>query len=373
MGPRLFTLIALLCVLKFASACGSATFDGGSSGRPSADVYHGQDLDSLNWFWQCDSSPTEPPVGQNSNLVISGDGEHKFKSTSFSQTPLTFSGKVCPPVTYPRDIVFVIDVSGSMGGNGGNDPKTNNSCGRLRAVESIINEITNRGSAAQFAIVTFSSGVTARSSAMFSERASLFADITRGGPLANTLCAASGNTSYGAGLGAAEAILQGSRPGAIKEVYFVSDGEPTDSGGPAIAQRMKAPGVLVEGKSIPVTIATVMLGNADDTKLKPIASSESLHVGAVQAGDLATVLSQLAANDIIDGTMRYRPIGTDAWEEISLKDQLRDYVFSVPSLKLDISTAPNGLEVVFEYEDQHKNIYSKQGKILWLDAATKTN
>jgi hypothetical protein len=360
--------IALVCSI-ILSSCGSATFDDGTKGRVDENAYHGQKVENLTWFWQCESTPREAPKTSNSSVVIEGGGEHRFKSASFDKTPLIFSGKICPPVTYPRDIIFVIDVSGSMDTN---DRRSNNSCGRLKAVEAIINDISSRGGDSRYGIVTFDDAVVAKSSAMFSDRANLFADIAKGNSIVNTICDASGDTSYGPPLSAAESIFQGSRSGAMKEIYFISDGEPHDNAGPSIAQKLHSPGVSISGKSTSVSIATVMLGTADDSVLKnQIASvgsdGQPLHVGDVKASNLAAALSKLAANDILDGKMRYRAIGTDPWKEISLMKDLKDYSFSVPSITIDKSVAPNGLEVSFEYRDQHNNTSSEQGKILWTD------
>ena len=360
--------LGLAACAVFLYGCGSARFDGGSNPRFDDAYYHGQDVEQLTWFWQCQSAPAPAPAGYKSKVVIQDGGDHRFSSSSFSDTPLIFSGKVCPPVSYPRDIVFVIDVSGSMAGWSGNDPKVNNSCGRLRAVQAIIDGITANSGNAQFAIVTFSSGVAAKSSNMYSTASSLFGDIAKSGSISNTLCAAGGETNYGAGLSAAEDILSGSRSGAIKEIYFVSDGEPTDSDGPSVASRLKKPGVLDEdGKRIPVSIATVMLGSANDEKLRELTSKPEMHAGAVSAGELAKVLGELAANDIVDGKLRYRAIPSDIWEEVPLMDQLENYSFSLPPIKLDRTTAPEGLEVSFEYRDSHDNLYVEEGKILWTD------
>lgn len=363
-----------LSMIFILNGCGSATFDGGSTARPSSDAYHGQDVESLMWFWQCDSAPAEAPITNNSKVVITGGGDHRFKSASFDKTPLSFSGKVCPPVTYPRDIIFVIDTSGSMKDN---DPKISNSCGRMKSVEAIINDVTRQGGDSRYGIITFASKVVAQSSAMFGDRANLFADIARGGSIANTLCGAFGDTSYGPPLAAAEAILQGSRPGAMKEIYFISDGEPHDSAGPEISKRLQNPGVMIGGKYYPVSVATVMLGSANDTVLRndiatKSADGQPLHVGSVQASNLAATLSKLAENEVIDGKMKYRATGTDDWQEIALIQNMKDYSFSMPSITLDKSIAPKGLEVVFEYRDRHNNVYSSQGQILWTDLADET-
>lgn len=353
------------------NSCGSATFDGGSTARSSGDAYRGQKVDHLTWFWQCESAPAVAPVTDQSKVVITGGGDHRFKSASFDKTPLQFSGKVCPPATYPRDIVFVVDTSGSMDEN---DPKVANSCARLKSLEAIINDINRRGGNSRFAIVTFASQVVAKSSAMFGDRSNLFADIARGGSIVNTLCAQSGSTSYGPPLTAAEQILAGGRANAMKEIYFISDGEPYDDEGPAVSKRLQSPGVMVSGKYYPTSIATVMLGGANDSVLRnDIASKSSdgqpLHVGSVQASNLSATLSKLAENEIVDGKMKYRATGGPSWQEISLIPNLKDYSFSLPSITIDRSVAPSGLEVMFEYRDRHNNLYATQGQILWTDLA----
>ena len=361
------------------TSCGSdAKFNSGNGKSTSnaTNGYTGQKIENLTWFWQCDSAPATLPETAGGNVVVSGPGEHKFKPSSFDKTPLIFSGKICPPVTLPRDIVFVIDVSGSMGGTGGADPALNKSCGRLKAVESIIDDIVSRGGDARFGIVTFSTGVTARSSTMFGDRTNLFTDLSGSGSISDALCRAVGGTEYGAGLKAAESILSAGRSDAIKELYFVSDGEPEDTTGPALAARFKSPGLSIAGKSIPVTIGTAMLGSGNDSILKnDIASKDisgaPLHVGSVQAGNLASTLSKLAANEILEGLMKYRVVGVDDWTEINFTPSIINYNFSVPSITIDRTIAPAGLEVKFEYRDQHNNKYASEGKILWLDGTDK--
>ncbi len=375
---RIFMAVNLL--LPFTSCGSKANFNSGGSTRPTANGtaktgYYGQKVDKLTWFWQCDSAPAPPPETAGGSVVVSGAGDHNFKSASFNKTPLIFSGKVCPPVTYPRDIIFVIDVSGSMTGA---DPIANGSCGRLKAVETIINDIVSRGGDTRFGIVTFSSGLVARSSMLFGDRTNLFADVARGSTISDTICRASGGTNYGSALSGAESIFTGSRAQAIKELYFVSDGAPEDTAGPALASRMKNPGISIGGKAIPVTIATAMLGAGDDSVLKKdIASKDNsgvaLHVGSVAASQLATTLSKLAANEILDSVMKYRAVGTEAWTEINLTASIIDYSFSVPSITIDKSVAPEGLEVHFEYLDQHNNKYISEGKILWQASTPQQN
>lgn len=370
-----------------ATSCGSSDFSGlgggGSKGSSSGTgktapvapaILPSVALTSLNWYWQCANDPGTAPVQGVSDAVIKDGGNHSFSTTNFAKdVPVTISGRLCPPSKYPRDIVFVIDVSGSMQQN---DKEKSRSCGRLAAVKNIIANAVTQGKDARFGLVTFSDNVKAQSSAMFADDANLFADIGGAANPAAILCDTNGNTAYGAGLSAAEKILKSSRAGAIKEIYFISDGEPTDldasmvSLGVPIASRLRLPGVSISGTMTPVKIATVKLGKEDGAVLKNnIASRDKngnpFYALATDASLLADTLNKLAANDIDTGTVKYRPIGDPNWTEIVIKDLVKDYNFTIPAFNTSVASAPNGLEVSFEYSDLHNNIYSNQGTIQW--------
>jgi hypothetical protein len=95
----------------------------------------------------------------------------------------------------------------------------------------------------------------------------------------------------------------------------------------------------------------------------------SLHARANDASKLAATLSNLAANEIDDGKVKYRPSGTDVWTEVALKSNMKGYDFVIPPFDITPSSAPNGLDVVFEYRDQHNNQYSSEGNIKWSTVA----
>jgi uncharacterized protein YegL len=284
-------------------------------------------------------------------------------------------------VKYPRDIVFVIDVSGSMSETGQgkpNDGLKNGTCGRKSAIESIISGITSQGGDTRFGVVTFSSeqGFNNESSALFADRVNLFADIGTAGNSSQIICAAKGGTKYKSGFDRARDLLSIGRRGALKEIYFVSDGAPEDGvEATQVADELREIGVSVGGKSHLVQIATIMLGSADASKLKTMASVDkagvALHAESVNAKDLAATINKLSANEIDDGFIKYRSIGSDVWTEIRLRENMIGYDFTIPTFKLKSSEAPNGLEVRFEYHDQHNNIYESGGNIKWK-ATTKT-
>lgn len=378
---RINRLVMLIWSLSLVS-CGSSDFS--SPGNPNSSdqtpvptdkptpVSPSVTLTSLNWFWQCASDPGTIPPSSVTNGVVQDGGDHIFSETNFTfNVPVTMSGRLCPPAKYPRDIVLVIDVSGSMGGVGGNDKLKNSTCGRLAAVESIVNSVGSQGNDARFAIVTFSDGIKAQSTAMFSDKKSLYADIAGSKDLSAVLCQSDGGTAYGQGLSGAEKILSSSRPVATKEIYFISDGAPEDgSAGVDIAQRLKMTGVTIKDKPMPVQVASILLGNqTDGAKLRELASigvdSKPLFALATDASQLASTLSALAANDIDSGIIKYRAIGSTKWTEVSLKGLIKDYNFTIPAFNASTQTAPLGLEARFEYRDLHSNVYTSGGTLKW--------
>lgn len=326
-------------------------------------------LASLTWYWQCSAEPGSLPPATPENAVVQNEGPHQFAKGMLVQTPVTFKGKLCPPAAQPRDIVFVIDTSGSMGGTTNNDPRVANSCGRLSAVQAAI-AATPTGTA-RFGVVTFSSGVDATSTGLFATQAELFANLAPAGNIADILCAANANTYYDAGLNQAATLLQTGRAEASKEVYLLSDGLPsTGHDGIAHAQVLKTSGVNVGTAFYPVTIATIMLGGADGSVLRDSiastgATGEALHANVSQTGQLASVLTQLAANEIVAATLKYRAIGAGDWTSLDLMAHLQGFEFALPSFTIDLDAAAAGLEVVYEYHDAKNHRVSTGGKILW--------
>jgi hypothetical protein len=93
--------------------------------------------------------------------------------------------------------------------------------------------------------------------------------------------------------------------------------------------------------------------------------TKPLYALATDASQLAATLSALAANDIDSGTIKYRPIGSTAWTEVSLKGLIKDYNFTMPAFNTSVQSAPLGIEASFEYRDQHSNVYTSGGTLKW--------
>jgi hypothetical protein len=326
----------------------------------------------LTWFWQCESSPVQAPHEEVDSPVVEGTGPHKFDAAMLNGTPVTFSGHMCEPQELQRDIVFVVDTSGSMQQN---DPRVGDTCGRRSAIESVMATIT--GGNANFGIVTYGSNLSVNSNLLVDSQTGLYADVAPSGNVADTLCATGGGTNYDAGLTRAAELLQMGRENATKEIYFISDGKPNGGqDGIAIANSLKTNGITVNGKARNVVIATVMLAGQDEVLEKFIASMDSsgkpMHAYVAQTAELARVLTDLSANEIVGGELRYRWIGATDYTVVNLMDHLQGFDFVLPSITIDVSGQSEGLEVEYEYWDKHDNRYVTGGKLLWSAVAAKS-
>jgi hypothetical protein len=330
----------------------------------------GRSYSALNWFWQCETDPVKvPDAPADDAIVLQGIGPHHFTTDQVEGTPITISGHLCKPQSLKRDLVFVVDTSGSMDDN---DPKVGTSCGRLTAIRQVLLALAGEGAGvANFAIVTFNSQLDRTSTRLFDNANLLFAELAGAGDISDVVCNATGGTNYDAGLTRAAEILALGRAGASKEVYFISDGQP-DSGedGVARATSMKTVGVTVGTTPVPVTIAAIMLAGTDKVLETQIASKDktgkALYGYVAQVGGLAKVLSDLTHNEITGAELKYRAIGATSWTTLDLLTHLdAQFNFVLPSFKIEVSKEPRGIELEYEYSDLHDNKFSTGGKLLW--------
>jgi hypothetical protein len=376
------SLSGSLFVTAFAMAmasCGSSDFQSGNGndkfqsgdGKPREPgeydpTVHGS---YLTWFLPCDENSGEPESPDGKKVLFKGSGDHKVNKADVAKHPIVFSGKVCAVTSMRRDVVLVVDVSGSMTDN---DPRRNNTCARLRAVDQVV-RVAARSAENQFAIVTFSDGVEAASSRFFTDPDELYRDLSPGGNVADVLCAEQGGTNYRSGLQESWNKLVLGRKDALKEVYFLSDGAP-DRGkeGSDIAAQLKNGGVVIDGKSIKTTIATIMVGGANDAVLRDKIASTTpdgtlLHARA-DAGNLTTIMAQLAQNSIQSGQLLYRSLNgaaTGTWQKVDLRPYIVEGGFVLPSMAVNPSTVTSGIEIRLEYVDRAGQKFTITGRLLW--------
>lgn len=370
-----FTAASLTLVLQ---ACGentfgvaqSPTFTTGDAKRQEGSydpTVHGA---YLTWHLPCEESSGEVPLTPDGKpVVFVGSGDHKVSKADVANHPIVVSGSVCRAPDAKRDIMLVVDVSGSMSDN---DPRRGNTCARLRALDQVL-QVAAKGNDNRFAVATFSTQVEYASSGFFDNVADLYADLAAGGNVADVICADTDNTNYKAGLLEARNRLSMGRADALKEVFFLSDGEP-DRGkeGVDVADELKAGGITIDGKSIKTVIATVMVGGANDDILKNKIASKApdgtvLHARA-DAGNLAEILGQLAQNGIQSGYLSYRALtheGEGKWQRVDLRPYLRDGGFILPSMAVNPSTVSVGVEIRLEYYDRSGQKYLITGRLIW--------
>lgn len=346
-----------------------ADLDEGDTGGDTGNV---DPFSALTWFWQCESAPVPlPPPLTDTEIVIEGVGPHRFLPAQLDGSPLVFQGKLCEPQQLPRDIVFVIDTSGSMNDN---DPRVGDTCGRLTAIDAVLSSLP-AGGTGRFGLVTFNTLLDRNSTMLFDSRDALFANLAGVGGIADVVCNAFGGTNYDAGLVKAEELLRTSgRAAATKEIYFISDGQPNPGlEGIPLASSLKTTGVTIGADSIPVTIATIMLAGADTVLEQFIASrgpdGKPLHAFVAQISQLTKALADLVSNEVVGAELAWRPIGAAQWNATNLLDHLQGFNFILPSFNINHSEAPQGLEVRYEYFDKHDNRYLSEGKLLWIAAS----
>ncbi len=303
-------------------------------------------LDTLTLQWRLPCQRTASDAG-----AIVGGGRHDVALGQASKLAISISGSVCEPAPTPREIVLVVDVTGSMGpgvGEGFNhDPMRNGSCGRMEAVRHVLAKLPADGSA-RVSLITFNSRVTAKSRDFHSNGASLFADLessTRR-PIANVLCAAEGETDYAAALSSAGKLLDKyARTHVQREIYFITDGIPTVRDGIREAQALKDDGVM---------IAPIML-IGDETILRDhIASRDSsgqpLFRKVAEANLLPRALAELAVSKLVNVDLKYRASSAQDWQSINLAPKLQGYNFSLSPLQFDMMVGKT-LEVKLETRD----------------------
>ena len=334
-----------------------------------------ESFSKLTWVFQCPSDPIPipVPVAHLGEIVYDTVSPHSAYRQQLAGTPVNVLGKVCKPHEMMRDIVFIIDVSGSMLVS---DPVSGTKCGRLDAIDAVIALLPPN--IVNYAITTFDDSQQAASDKFYSNKADLYNQITGGQPskIHEKICAGIGYTEYTVGLNSAKTLFSLSRQFATKEIFFLTDGEPNETPGAitAITDTMKNVGVPVGGQNHKVGIATIMLGTATpatDAILKPMASTDSngqpVYANAANASQLANVFSGLADNRLVGSAIMH---GGDSQPHatIDIMSHLQtDMSFKLDPFALLINGGQSKYEVNFQYWDAHQNIIEFGGIIDWLD------
>ncbi|MBF0441117.1 MAG: VWA domain-containing protein [Oligoflexales bacterium] len=333
-------------------------------------------ISKLTWYWKCvlDKDDSNVPVSSDAAApVFVGEGKHEIPFDMLpDRIPLALDGKLCAPRPAMRDIVFVIDVSGSMNDN---DPRrADRGCGRYDAVRTIISKYSN-GTNVRFGIVTFDYKIRYQSPAFYSDQASLFDAIVakQGGEASDVICDYRNTTYYDVALSGAKALLETGRASATKEIYFVSDGLPEGGHeGADIASSLKTTGVSIEGVNVQSTIATILL-IGDDGKNEVLegqiasrdAQGKPLHALVTSASQLADALVSLSETTVRKAVIAVGPSG-GALTEYDIMKSSNGTSFSLPPVEIDKASAASGIQVVYTFWDSFGFKYSYSGTISFV-------
>jgi uncharacterized protein YegL len=355
MNPLLTYRWFLTGIFGLSLACGNeADFQALPPSSADATAANGDFM--LNWSWNCSSSSQQTTENSTSltadasnAIELVGGGKHRLKVHQADHIKLSLDRTNCAPEDSPRDIVFVVDVSGSMNDN---DPLMNNTCGRFEAIDLIISRLSHPENV-RIGLITFSHEVVITTNTMLRAnefRSSSFFQKSN-------LCAADGSTSYKQALAQSIKLLSPSDIETIKEIYFISDGEPAPGQeGLAESQQLK------NGISTKAIIATLMI-KGDDEKLQSIASRDQygapLHRRTENISELVDLLSELSSSTLSKVLFHYKDTKADEWSVEDIIDlEPKQSLQSFPSF--EVSEFRNGLKIKIESIDSRGQITSTE-------------
>ncbi|MBF0442114.1 MAG: VWA domain-containing protein, partial [Oligoflexales bacterium] len=337
-------------------------------------------LREVKWQLDCKKekvaqTPSKDPL----KPLIFGEGEHRITSNPVGEkVPLGFYGSVCQNEKLLRDIVFVVDVSGSMGSSGNfSDPRRGDGgCGRLDAVKAIMEKYEAMGNF-QFALTTFATETAFEGSAFYPNQGELFSASMKQASkrsIGDILCASTTGTNYNTAFESAKRVLQKGRDNATKEIYFISDGAPDPSNldGISIAAALKKNGITLNTKSIPVTIATIMLKGNDTLLRNSIASKKPdgtpLHAFVSDSAGLVEALHGLTFYEVTKAEIEYSiggapPVKVDVLSHMDKSNNM----YSIPEITLTKADSAKPVTVKYSYWDNKGEVTTLTGTLIFSE------
>jgi hypothetical protein len=289
-------------------------------GNPTAPIVIGKDGKPIGPI--SPSAPSDPSLPTVPPIAV----------TPSSKVAMTIKGKFCPETKNRLTVLFVVDFSGSMGHHLqtpsnreslGNDPLTAGSCGRLRAAQALLNKIKSEKAAqdeVMVGMVPFAGGIlterliSLRSLEEFAATATVdnlcsfvVQEARQVGrpdyPGGVTSPGVDASTNYRAAFTAAQSLLQGVY--GKKQLYFVSDGEPTSGGQDPIAAGVTA-GESLRQTVDNITMNALILGNVPtaQTVLERVVGSAERVKTADTADQLAEKILDFPPPSIDESTGR---------------------------------------------------------------------
>lgn len=377
-------ILAYLC-LGITVACGSAPKQHVSSVTDNA--VDGGELESLyssvTWIFQCPSSPIPVPVAGPNELVLVDQGPFNLIREKLVNVPVLIKGKMCPSERMKRDAIFVVDVSGSMEDSDPlvADPASpgQKTCGRYEAYKAFMANMAP--STSRFAVVTFGSSVIRTSSRLYDTQNELEAELTQNGTfrlIDDVLCEAPSGTAYVPALSRAKDLFSDplySRADATKELYFLSDGYPTDAAdAELLSTELKTTGVTIFGQTKLVTLATVLLGGSVSTLMRDQMASldptgSPIFANVEDATNLAQVLDAMSSIRILGGSMTQGANGISTPQQTDVMPFVdpATNMFELSPTIFATDLEQTGYQAKLEYWNSQGTHFTTVGKINWID------
>ncbi len=321
---------------------------------------------NLDWSWNCSDSSLKSNA---SSLAVERNGLVDLPNLSkTSKVSLAVDLELCEQTQNPSKIVFYVDVSGSMASSSsvgfGSDPIVNGTCGRLDAIRGIMNK-NNRST--EYAIVTFSSSVDAKSSGFFRNEDELTNDFSVE-ELSEVVCDGTFSTNFESLSDVQDLFDDFAEANDFKHVFMISDGQPNspEENGMVAAEALK---------SNDVVIATTYIGNDKSAEqvLMDIASLDSdgkpLHSSVGESGELVDAIETLIVREITGAYMDVdglSPNSSDPYSikldvnytDLTVKQPIIEDLLGLGLLNQDLTAT---LRVVYSNGDEE----TKSGRIQW--------
>ena len=378
LSSNLVSIVVSIVVSILSVSCGV-----GPQGKSSLAEDHGfleHDKSSYSeaiWFLPCDGTD-RAPVAAPGQIVISGRSFNSVRE-NFSGTKITFQGRVCPPRDLPRDVVFLIDVSASMGYSDG-DPVVGGTCKRLTQLESMI---AGFPAGTNFGVVAYEETISAASRSLFTTKAALYDDLTQHGsiPIANIICGWTNQGFFDVGMTRAKTLLSMGRARDVqKDLVIITDGDstvaPTNTHlmtGIQTATDLRTIGVVAGGAPpIKVQIAGLRVASGQVDKYLALTASADLNGitmvdDVLQSPRMNSRLGNLSMGVLSTATLVYGPAGSATTTLIDLKAGLAaDYSFRVSTGYLALSRDQIGYDVSVNSLDMRGNANSVTGRLNWV-------
>lgn len=245
-----------------------------------------------------------------------------------SQVQVQVKGQFCPTAQNSLTVLFLVDFSGSMGAHNasrqgdprpGNDPQVDGSCGRMRGAQAVLEKIKatrKPNEQVQIGMVPFAGGIVndkiiqmvdADTFAGLINKDSFCSHIVQessssaepNAPGAIRSAGVDASTNYSAAFLAAQSLLANAY--GRKEVFFLTDGEPTSGGWDPVLAGITS-GTALRATVTNLTLNALILGDASP-------AAEQVLVGV--AGSADRVRRVANTQELVEQIMNFPDAGID--------------------------------------------------------------